>query len=51
MEIFISSATDFQYYVSINVFTQPLRTSKMWLKVNLSAEFYRFEFRVFLLLD
>ena len=31
---------------------QPLRSSRIWLKVNFfKAEFNRFEFRVFLLLD
>ena len=30
---------------------QPLRTGRIWLKVNFWAEFNRFEFRVFLLLD
>ena len=30
---------------------QPLRSSRIWHKVNFKAEFNRFEFRVFLLLD
>ena len=35
----------------IYIFTQPLRTSWMWLKVNIQAEFNWFESRDFLLLD
>ena len=30
---------------------QPLRSGRIWHKVNLQVEFYRFEFRVFSLLD
>ena len=30
---------------------QPLRSGRIWHKVNFYAEFNRFEFRVFLLLD
>ena len=33
------------------LFTQPLRSGRIWHKVNFKAEFNRFEFRVFLLLD
>ena len=33
------------------IFTQPLRSGRIWHKVNFSAEFDRFEFRVFFLLD
>ena len=30
---------------------QPLQSGRIWHKVNFQAEFNRFEFRVFLLLD
>ena len=33
------------------LFTQPLRSGRIWHKVNFQVEFNRFEFRVFLLLD
>ena len=33
------------------IFTQPLRSGRIWHKVNFKAEFNRFEFRVFLLLN
>ena len=33
------------------LFTQPLRSDRIWHKVNFLAEFNIFEFRVFLLLD
>ena len=33
------------------IFTQPLRSGRIWHKVNFLVEFNRFEFRVFLLLD
>ena len=33
------------------LFTQPLRLGRVWHKVNFLAEFNRFKFRVFLLLD
>ena len=33
------------------IFTQPLRSGRIWHKVNFYAEFNRFEFRVFLLLE
>ena len=35
----------------IIVFTQPLRTSRMWHYVNFQVEFNKFKFRVFFLLD
>ena len=34
-----------------NPIHQPLCSGRIWQKVNFYAEFYRFEFRVFLLLD
>ena len=33
------------------IFTQPLRSGRIWHKVNFYAEFNRFEFRVFPLLN
>ena len=33
------------------LFTNPLRSGRIWHKVNFQVEFNRFEFRVFLLLD
>ena len=38
-------------YIAINHIYQPLRSGRIWHKVNFLAEFNRFEFRVFLLLD
>ena len=37
--------------IALIMFTQPLRSSRIWHKVNFKAEFNRFEFRFFLLLD
>ena len=38
-------------YKFLILFTQPLRSGRIWHKVNFKAEFKGFEFRVFLLLD
>ena len=37
--------------IGINPIYQPLRSGRIWYKVNFLAEFNRFEFRVFFLLD
>ena len=41
----------FRIFASVYVFTQPLRTIRMWHWVNFLVEFKRFEFWVFLLRD
>ena len=61
-DILLSKETDTNLSLSLSsrlknsrkciiLFTQPLHTGRIWHKVNFLAEFNRFEFRVFLLLD
>ena len=40
-----------RYFISGMYLSNPHHTSRMWHKVNFKAEFNRFEFRVFFLLD
>ena len=47
-----SSLTGPNIYIYIYIYIyQPLRSGRIWHRVNFLAEFNRFEFRVFLLLD
>ena len=39
------------FYMCVYIFTQPLHSGRIWHKVNFLAEFNRFQFRVFPLLD
>ena len=45
--MFISVMNESKYHTIY----QPHRSGKIWHKVNFKAEFNRFEFRIFLLLD
>ena len=46
-----TSVVSYRITIENNNIYQPLRSDRIWHKVNSLAEFHRFEFRVFLLLD